>query len=78
LGFFSPVLARFFTFSRRQQIKASKRFKHAEHGHRYSLELLGLCKPYGKDRLEAVFALELTLGTCQYWHIKGTRVKFFQ
>ena len=31
---------------------------------------LSLSKRYGKDRLEAACSLALTLGTCQYRHVK--------
>jgi len=51
--------------------KLLERFKHPEHGYRSSLGLLGLSKRYGKDRLEAACALALTLGTCQYRHVKA-------
>ena len=50
--------------------KLLERFKHPEHGYRSSLGLLSLSKRYGKDRLEAACALALTLGTCQYRHVK--------
>ena len=51
--------------------KLLQRFKHPEHGYRSALGLLSLSKRYGKDRLEAACALALTLGTCQYRHVKG-------
>ncbi len=50
--------------------KLLERFKHPEHGYRSSLGLLSLSKRYGQDRLEAACALALTLGTCQYRHVK--------
>ena len=51
--------------------KLLQRFKHPEHGYRSALGLLSLSKRYSKDRLEAACALALTLGTCQYRHVKG-------
>ena len=51
--------------------KLLQRFKHPEHSYRSALGLLSLNKRYGKDRLEAACALALTLGTCQYRHVKG-------
>lgn len=51
--------------------KLLERFKHPEHGYRAALGLLGLSKRYGKDRLEAACSLALSLGTCQYRHVKA-------
>lgn len=46
------------------------RYKHPEHGYRASLGLLSLDRRYGHLRLEAACMLALTLGTCQYRHVK--------
>ena len=54
--------------------KLLERFKHPEHGYRAALGLLGLSKRYGKDRLEAACSLAMSLGSCQYRHVKGILV----
>ena len=46
------------------------RHKHPEHGYRACLGLLGLAKRYGAARLEAACQLALSLGTCQYRHVR--------
>jgi transposase len=46
------------------------RHKHPEHGYRACLGLLGLAKRYGPARLEAACQLALSLGTCQYRHVR--------
>jgi transposase len=46
------------------------RHKHPEHGYRACLGLLGLAKRYGADRLEAACQLALSLGACQYRHVR--------
>jgi transposase len=46
------------------------RHKHPEHGYRACLGLLGLAKRYGAPRLEAACQLALSLGACQYRHVR--------
>jgi transposase len=46
------------------------RHKHPEHGYRACLGLLGLAKRYGPPRLEAACQLALSLGACQYRHVR--------
>jgi len=46
------------------------RHKHPEHGYRACLGLLGLAKRYGAARLEAACQLALSLGACQYRHVR--------
>ena len=46
------------------------RHKHPEHGYRACLGLLGLAKRYGAVRLEAACQLALSLGACQYRHVR--------
>lgn len=46
------------------------RHKHPEHGYRACLGLLGLAKRYGALRLEAACQLALSLGACQYRHVR--------
>lgn len=47
-----------------------ERYKHPEHGYRACLGLLGLAKRYGSARLEAACQLALSLGACQYRHVR--------
>ena len=47
-----------------------ERYKHPEHGYRACLGLLGLAKRYGGARLEAACQLALSLGACQYRHVR--------
>lgn len=44
--------------------------KHPEHGYRSCLGLLSLAKRYGRARLEAACTLALSLGACQYRHVR--------
>lgn len=46
------------------------RYKHPEQGYRSCLGLLNLQRRYGRDRLEGACALALSLGTCQYRHVR--------
>lgn len=46
------------------------RYKHPEQGYRACLGLLSLERRYGSDRLDAACALALSLGTCQYRHVR--------
>lgn len=50
------------------------RHKHPEHGYRACLGLLGLAKRYGGARLEAACQLALSLGACQYRHVRDILV----
>ena len=47
-----------------------ERYKHPEHGYRACLGLLGLAKRFGPARLEAACQLALSLGACQYRHVR--------
>ena len=47
-----------------------ERHKHPEHGYRACLGLLGLAKRYGAVRLDAACQLALSLGACQYRHVR--------
>jgi transposase len=46
------------------------RYKHPEQGYRACLGLLSLERRYGPERLDAACALALSLGTCQYRHVR--------
>ena len=47
-----------------------ERYKHPEHGYRACLGLLGLAKRFGSARLEAACQIALSLGVCQYRHVR--------
>ena len=47
-----------------------ERYKHPEHGYRACLGLLGLAKRFGPTRLEAACQVALSLGACQYRHVR--------